>query len=104
VADFDGHYGSPNGFSSSVNTYLFGPEVSWPARVSPFAHVLFGGAHVGSGGFSDNSWAMAIGGGIDTRLIHGVYWRVIQGDYLPTHFSGVREDNARLSTGIVFKF
>jgi hypothetical protein len=104
VADFDGHYGSPNGFSSSVNTYLFGPEVSWPARVSPFAHVLFGGAHVGSGGFSDNSWAMAIGGGIDTRLVHGVYWRIIQGDYLPTHFSGVREDNARLSTGIVLKF
>jgi hypothetical protein len=104
VADFDGHYGSPNGFSSSLNTFLFGPEVSWPARVSPFAHVLFGGAHISSGGFSDTSWAMAIGGGIDTRLVHGIYWRVIQGDYLPTHFSGAREDNTRLSTGIVFKF
>ncbi len=103
VADFDGHYGSPNGFSSSVNTFLFGPEVSWPARVSPVTHVLFRGAHGSSGGFSDTSWAMAIGGEIDTRLVHGLYWRVIQGDCLPTHFSGAREDNARLSTGIVFK-
>jgi hypothetical protein len=104
VADFDGHYGSPNGFSSSVNTFLFGPQVSWPARVSPFAQALFGGAHVSSGGFGNTSYALAIGGGIDTRLVHGIYWRVIQGDYLLTHFGGAREDNARLSTGIVFKF
>jgi hypothetical protein len=104
VADFDGHYGSPNGFSSSLHTFLFGPQVSWPARVSPFAHVLFGGAHITSGGFSDTAFAMGIGGGIDTRLVHGVYWRVIQGDYLPTFFGGAREDNVRLSTGIVFRF
>jgi hypothetical protein len=104
VADFDGHYGSPNGFSTSLHTFLFGPEVSWPARVSPFAHVLFGGAHVSSGGFSDTSFAMAVGGGIDTRLIHGIYWRIIQGDYLPTFFGNARENNARLSTGIVVRF
>ena len=48
VADFDGHYGSPNGFSSSLHTFLFGPQVSWPARVSPFAHALLGGAHISS--------------------------------------------------------
>ncbi len=104
VADFDGHYGSPNGFSTSLHTFLFGPEVSWPARVSPFAHVLFGGAHVSSGGFSDTSFAMAVGAGIDTRLIHGIYWRIIQGDYLPTFFGNSRENNARLSTGIVVRF
>jgi hypothetical protein len=104
VADFDGHYGSPNGFSTSLHTFLFGPEVSWPARVSPFAHVLFGGAHVSSGGFSDTSFAMAVGGGIDTKLIHGIYWRIIQGDYLPTFFGNSRENNARLSTGIVVRF
>ena len=81
LSDFDGHYGSPNGFSTSLHTFLFGPEVSWPARVSPFAHVLFGGAHVSSGGFSDTSFAMAVGAGIDTRLIHGIYWRIFQGEY-----------------------
>ena len=104
VADFDGHYGSFGGFSTSLHTFLFGPQISWPARVSPFAHVLFGGAHISAGGFSDTSFAMAIGGGIDARLVHGIYWRIIQGDYLPTFISGAREDNTRLSTGVVFRF
>ena len=104
VADFDGHYGSPAGFSSSLHTFLFGPQISWPSRVSPFAHVLIGRAHISSGGFGESAFAMAIGGGIDTRLVHGIYWRVIQGDYLPTHFGNAWENNARLSTGIVFRF
>jgi hypothetical protein len=104
VADFDGHYGSPGGFSSSLHTFLFGPQISWPARVSPFAHVLLGGAHVSAGGFSDSAFAMAVGGGIDTKIAGGLYWRVIEGDYLPTFFGGAREDNARISTGIVFRF
>lgn len=104
VADFDGHYGSPAGLSSSVHTFLFGPQVSWPARVSPFAHVLIGGAHFSGGPFSDTSFSAAIGAGIDTRLVPGVYWRVFQGDYLPTRFFGHTQNNARISTGIVFRF
>src|SRR5246500_6027148 len=51
VADFDGHYGSLRGISTSTYTYLFGPQVSWPARVSPFGHLLLGGAHLRVGGF-----------------------------------------------------
>jgi opacity protein-like surface antigen len=104
VADFDGHYASPGGLSTSLHTYLFGPQVSWPARVSPFAHVLLGGAHASAGGESDTSFAMAIGAGIDTRVLPGIYWRVIQGDYLRTRFFGQTQNNGRLSTGIVFKF
>jgi hypothetical protein len=100
VADFDGHYGS----GDSIHTFLFGPQVSWPARVSPFAHLLIGGAHVSSGGFSDTSFAVALGGGIDTEVAPHIYWRIIEGDYLPTFFSGSRQDNARLSTGIVIHF
>jgi hypothetical protein len=103
VADFDGHYGSPNGIGTSTYTYLFGPQISWPSRVSPFAHVLLGGAHIGAAGFGNSSFSMAIGGGIDTRIIDRVYWRVIQGDYLMTHF-GKTQNNARLSTGIVIRF
>ena len=90
--------------SSTVHTFLFGPQVSWPSRVSPFAHMLFGGAHVSAGGFTNTSFSAAIGGGIDARLVHGIYWRVFQGDYLMTRFSGNRQDNARLSTGIVLRF
>jgi hypothetical protein len=104
VADFDGHYGSPFGPSTSFHTFLFGPQISFPARVSPFAHVLFGGAHVDSGPFSDTSFAMGIGAGIDTQLAGPIHWRIIQGDYLPTWFGNTREDNLRLSTGIVVHF
>jgi hypothetical protein len=104
VADFGGQYGSPNGVSTSVHTYLFGPQVSFPASVSPFAHVLIGAAHVSGPGFSDTSFSTAIGAGIDTRLVPGIYWRIIQGDYLATRFFGNTQNNVRLSTGIVVRF
>ncbi|MGB0034790.1 MAG: outer membrane beta-barrel protein [Candidatus Acidiferrales bacterium] len=104
VADFDGHYGTIAGVDSSVHTFLFGPQISWPARVSPFAHVLIGGAHFSGGGASDTSFATAIGGGIDARIAHGFSWRIIQGDYVITRFFGDTQNNARVSTGIVFRF
>lgn len=100
VADFDGHYGS----GDSIHTFLFGPQVSWPARVSPFAHVLLGGGHVDAGPFSDSSFSLALGGGIDTEVVPHFYWRVFEADYLQTNFFGVRQDNARISTGIVIHF
>lgn len=104
VGDFDGHYASPAGEHTSVETFLFGPQVSWPTRVSPFAHLLAGGAHISTGPFSGNSLSAALGAGIDYRVREHIYWRVIQGDYLLTRFFGNTQNNARLSTGIVFKF
>jgi hypothetical protein len=104
VADFDGHYGSIAGVSSSVHTFLFGPQVSFPARISPFAHVLIGGAHFSGGGASDTSFSTAIGGGIDAKVGHNLSWRIIQGDYVMTQFFNDTQHNARLSTGIVFRF
>ena len=104
VADFGGQYGSPEGVSTSVHTYLFGPQISWPARVSPFAHLLIGAAHVSGSGFSDTSFSTALGAGIDARVVPGIYWRVIQADYLATRFFSNTQNNARISTGIVFRF
>jgi len=104
VADFSGHYGSPFGVGTSVHTFLFGPQVSFPARVSPFAHVLLGGGHFSAAGLTDTSFSAAIGGGIDARVKEGIYWRIFQADYLATNFFGSRQDNARISTGIVFHF
>jgi hypothetical protein len=104
VADFSGDYGSPFGVSSSVHTFLFGPQVSWPSRVSPFAHVLFGGAHFDAGAVSTTTFATAIGGGIDTKINDRFSWRIIQGDYLLTRFGSQTQNNARVSTGIVFRF
>jgi hypothetical protein len=104
VADFDGHYGSIGGVGTSVHSYLFGPQVSLPSRVSPFAHVLLGGAHFSAGGFGDSAFAMAIGGGIDTEIKRGISWRIIQGDYLLTRFGSQTQNNGRISTGVVLHF
>lgn len=104
VADFDGHYGSIRGIGTSTYTYLFGPQICWPARVSPFGHLLLGGAHNSTGGFGSSSFSMALGGGIDATLTDKFRWRVFQGDYLLTQFGGRSQNNARLSTGIIFRF
>jgi Outer membrane protein beta-barrel domain len=104
VADIDGHYGSISGLSTSTYTYLFGPQVSWPARVSPFGHLLLGGAHNSTAGFGNSSFSMALGGGIDTRITDQFYWRIIQGDYLLTQLGGRSQNNFRFSTGIVIRF
>lgn len=105
VADFDGHYGSSNGIGTSTYTYLFGPQISLPSRVSPFARLLLGGAHISQASFGSSSFSMALGGGIDIGLFHEqFYWRVIQTDYLMTQFGGHAQNNFRASTGIVIRF
>jgi hypothetical protein len=87
-------------------TFLFGPRVSMSVgKLRPFAELLIGGAHVsGNNGFgSDTSFATAIGGGIDYKIIRPVAWR-FQGDYVQSRFSSTTQNNVRLSTGIVIRF
>jgi len=104
VADFSGHYGSIGPFSTSNHTFLFGPQISYPARVSPFGHLLLGGAHNSTAGVGDTSFSLAIGGGIDASIVRDIRWRLIQADYLLTQFGGASQNNARISTGIIFRF
>ena len=109
VADFDGHYGSfSGGFGTSTYTYLIGPQVSFPARVSPFGHLLLGGAHNSTTGIGSSSFAMALGAGIDARMKDKFSWRIFQGDYLLTQFGGVHgggsQNNFRFSTGVIIRF
>jgi opacity protein-like surface antigen len=101
VVDFDGHYSSGN---TNVYTYLFGPKVQFPARVSPFAELLFGGGHAHSGFSSDSSFAWTFSAGVDYKVLPGISWRVIQGGVEPTYFFGTTQNNVRISTGIVFHF
>ena len=126
VADFDSHYGSqnfsgcgvpppqlgggvcPGGFNASVteHNFLFGPRVSVSVgKFRPFAEALFGGAHVdaNNGVGSDNSFATALGGGLDYKIIRPIAWR-FQGDYVQTRFFSTTQNNVRLSTGIVLQF
>ena len=98
---------SPQKVDSTRSTYLIGPRVSVPVgRFTPFAHFLFGAGHVKDSGAvsnSDTSFATALGGGIDYRLIHGIAWR-LQGDEVHTRFFGGGQDHFRFSTGIDFRF
>jgi len=101
VADFAGNYGS----GASTYTYLFGPQISMPSsRVSPFGHLLLGGAHFGAGRIGESSFSMALGGGIDVHITDQVFWRAAQLDYLLTEFGGASQNNFRFSTGVVFRF
>ena len=104
VVDLGGVYGSPTGAGSSVRTYLFGPQVSWPGPVSPYAHVLFGGAHFSQGSFGETTFSAGYGAGIDTKILPKVSWRILEGDVIHTHFFGKTQNDLRLSTGIVFHF
>jgi Outer membrane protein beta-barrel domain len=116
-ADFGGSYGSFKGASYHVQTYLFGPHVSFPGRVSPFANVLLGVAHSSSGsnlssnpvitpqnGSSNTSFAASVGVGIDLKVTSFVWVRPIQIDYLATHFNSNTQSLPRLSAGVVLHF
>jgi len=57
------------------------------SRITPFGQVLFGVAHIGGHNglafsTSNNSFAMAIGGGVDYRVSHRFSIRPLQVDYL----------------------
>ena len=118
VVDFSGYYGSQNfpivcppgggcTFNANVNEHnvLFGPRVSGSVgKFRPFAEAMFGFGHVNANAAgSDTSFATALGGGLDYRLIRAVAWR-FEGDYVQTRFFGTSQNNLRLSTGIAFHF
>jgi opacity protein-like surface antigen len=117
VADFGGyHVGSIGGVvpvSGAIYSYLFGPRISFRGdRVTPFAQALFGGAHATSGvtgGATANTFAMALGGGLDVKATEHVAVRLIQAEYLMTRFNvtgtgRTNQNNARISAGIVFRW
>jgi len=113
VADFNGNYGTLLGASTREHNFLFGPQVSLPTKVSPFAHALIGVAKESQdaflrGGFNslgaDTSLATAVGAGIDVSLAPFVSVRLIQFDYLRTQLHGATQNQPRASAGIVFHF
>ena len=103
AADFSGAYDSRVHF----HTYMFGPVVSYRKsdKLTPFAHVLLGGARISTGRISNSDFSAAFGGGFDTRLTDRISYRLIQGDWIVTRFGGIAATrNARFSTGIIFRF
>ena len=120
TADFSGHYGSSFGPSTSLHTYLFGPQISLPLPFfSLYVHALAGAAHIHNGVLasapepgvlvltgdaSDTTFAAALGGGLDTKIAPLVSFRVVQVDYLATRFGGSTQNHLRVSTGLVIRF
>jgi len=130
VGDFDGYYNSPTqgtifkpancvlctgGVSATVhNIYTFtgGPQLSLrEPDLTVFGHVLFGGVHTRadlvsnvtqSASISTTSFTVMVGGGVDISLSHGFTLR-IQPDYFKSSILDRRQNNFRVSTGVVFR-
>lgn len=124
TADFSGHI-KRESITTSAGEIQHNPEqynllgglqlkARNQTRVTPFAHALFGvGFFRGFSAvllpasntyfFDDaRSFAMVFGGGIDIRASKHISVRAIQADYNPTFFGQGRQDNFRLSFGVVF--
>jgi outer membrane protein OmpA-like peptidoglycan-associated protein/opacity protein-like surface antigen len=114
--------------SGSAYTFMVGPRLSYRKyeKFTPYVQVLGGVVHASSvsisgctGGAScvpigsDTTFAAVAGVGFDINISHHIALRLIEADYLLTHFqdplsaTGLSrgwQDNTRLSTGIVFRF
>ncbi len=102
---------------ASLYNFLAGPQVkARRGRVTPFAEALFGVArarvsatiddlNAGRTSLSDSEtkFAYALGGGLDINVSERIAIRAIHADYLRTRFGDERQNNLRLSFGIVFK-
>jgi hypothetical protein len=104
TADVSGQYGTLLGNSLHMQTYLFGPQFSFPSSVSPFAHVLIGAAHETFSSASANAFAVAFGAGINIKLAPHVAFRPLQIDYLLTRFGPSTQNQPHVSAGLVFHF
>lgn len=113
VGDFGGYHGGPSDLNGDVYTYLFGPKVAFrTGKITPFVHALVGGAHVMAGsklnaGGAENAFATALGGGLDWNATSYIGIRLVQAEYLLTEFTdhiNGRQNNARVSAGVVFRF
>jgi len=128
VTDVSQQYGSPFGLQEKQTTALFGPQLSIPhvPRAVPFVHALFGVVHgtnsikgigilpgplcpvqgcpAGLSILTGNSFATAVGGGVDIKLAGPVWLRAIQVDYLHGDLSPDHHTQARIATGLAFRF
>lgn len=120
TSDFGGNHRSAGGggcgecsVGSNFVSYLFGPKFAYRQNRSftPYAQALFGGAHqtihIGGNSNSSDGFAMAIGGGLDINTSPHLAIRIAQVDYLLTKFNdglNNRQNNVRVSTGIVFRW
>jgi hypothetical protein len=107
-------FGRTVSVDSERYVYVFGPRVTvWHnPNFRVFLEALAGGVHakaeVSNGfstqNFSEDAFAMALGGGFDWRFSKHFSWRIAQADFLPTHLGNGWQDDFRASTAIVYSF
>ncbi|MFN7827793.1 MAG: outer membrane beta-barrel protein [Acidobacteriota bacterium] len=116
--DFSGHYRRIDDrpeTQARVNTFMMavGPRFAarGSERVTPFAHLMAGLGRSGyraqtiAGRFDGvhYSYLLVAGGGVDLKLGDRLAYRLLQGDYVLTHFAGRFEHQFRVSTGLVLR-
>lgn len=108
--DFTSHFGTEAGNKVNTQTVTYGPVFSYRKHPSvvAFAHCLLGTVRGSSDylNISKPAWQFVVvaGGGLDVKLTDRVALRLIQADYVMTHFSSRSQDNIRLSAGITLRF
>jgi hypothetical protein len=109
VLDFSSHYANISGVNVNLQSIMYGPRFSYrkSSLVTPSVHALFGAVR-GSAGFegiskADTHFGMGFGGELDVKINKWTALRLVQADYLVTRFENLRQDNVRLSAGIVFR-
>jgi hypothetical protein len=107
IGDLGVYSASP---SLTAITYTAGPRLSYRhwARVTPFAQVLFGGAHASSSASNytgaTNAYAFGAGGGAELLLDRNARFVLRpQLEYFGFGTIGSMTDTVRLSIGIVFR-
>ena len=102
-------------FSRSFQTWLFGPRLNLRRfdHFVPFVEFMVGAARGGpqvTGSTTQNTFALAAGGGVDVVLLKNLSWRFFQADYLMTNFTGPlmnpqgRQNNFRIGSGLVLRW
>ena len=110
VLDFSSNSGSNARLNVNSQTIMYGPRIAYrkSRAVTPSVHALFGAIRGSRGfdGISEANWRFAIGlgGELDLRINDRVAFRLVQVDYIPSHFLDLRQDNVRVSVGFVFRF
>lgn len=109
------------GHDLTLSTFQIGPRFYFLEKknrtelalrsLTPFAHVLIGGAHAsgtlsGTGSGSSNGFVFTVGGGVDMGLNRRIRLRLLQTEYLLTTIrNGVndRQNSLQLRTGVVIR-
>jgi hypothetical protein len=110
-----------SGFSLTMSSYQAGARLRLRSHshLIPFGQFLLGAGRAGGTAYThslgsgisplgaNNGIVFTAGGGMDWKLRPGIGIRIVQAEYLLSRFingNGNRQDNLRLSTGIVFRF